>query len=137
MKNNQKIILAFIILILFGLSLSTGLSFYVFIGSWEFVFYTIVAGIIFGCFQSYTGLFKYLTTNFVNSIIFSSFCVFGERFFLILTKMFPANQYYQVFKTDLKLAIFLALFFFVSTIIGVLVKKSLINCKEWLLTYKK
>lgn len=131
MKNNKKIILTLTILILFGLSLAIGISFYIFVGSWAFLFYTIFAGIIFASVQLDDNLHKYIIRNLISAITFSTFCVFGERLFLILKKTFPVDQYSWVhFKVDLELAIYLAIFFFIATFIGIPVKKFLIKHKE-------
>jgi uncharacterized membrane protein YjjP (DUF1212 family) len=132
MIKNKKTILAFITLILVGFCLATGTILpYVFYGGWWFVVCTIVAGLIFGCFQSYSNLFKHLFFNFIYAIVFSGFCVFGERFFIIIKKIFPTDQYsMEFFKIDLNVVIFLSISFFISSMITLLLRMFLIKNKE-------
>ena len=137
MTNNKKTILILIILILLGFAVSFG-NYIFFIGSFQFLSYTIFAGIIFSCFQANKNLYKYLSINFIASVIFSFTCVFGERFFMIFYNLLPTNQYSaEHFRGDLQLAFYLTIFFFIATIAGFFIKKFLIKYKEWFLVYKK
>lgn len=138
MKDNKKTIIALAIITIFGFSLASGLIFYIFIGSYNFFFYTIFVGIIFACIQQYKNFYQYLIKNFISSFIFSSFCTFGVRFSLIYKKMFPIDQYTTIhFKTDFEITVFLALIFLISTFIGIPIKIFLIKHKEWFFTYKR
>ncbi len=136
---NKKSILVFVILILVGFGLSTGIVLpCVFFGDWWFLAYTFIAGIIFGCFEQHSNLLKYLLVNFFASIIFSFVCVFGEIIFIILKKIFPADQYGMAnFKVDLEIALSLAFAFFMATLLAIFLKIFLVKHKEWFLTYKK
>lgn len=123
MTNNKKTILILTILILLGFIVSFG-NYIFFIGGFQFLSYTIFAGIIFSYFQTNKNLYKYLSINFIASITFSFACVFGERFFAIFKGLLPINYYStEHFRGDLQLALHFTIFFFMATIIVVLVKE--------------
>ena len=133
----KKKILILTVLILLGFSLSFG-NYIFFIGSFQFLLYAVLAGIIFSCFQPNEHLYRFLSISFIASILFSFVSVSGERFFMIFSGLFPISQYHaENFRVDLGLSIYLAIFFFISTIIGILVKKILIKYKDWFLTYRR
>ena len=139
MTNNKKTILVFLILTLLGVNFtSVGFGFWIFIGGWWFVLYTVIAGFVFAIFQKSEHLFKYLLVNFTASVIFSFVCVFGHRFFMVYRDLFPIEHYsLEHFRVDLQMAIFLTYFFFVATLLGIFMRIFLVKHKEWFLTYKK
>lgn len=139
MTNNKKTILVFLILTLLGFNfVSIGFGFWIGIGSLWFVLYAVIAGIIFALFQSGKHLVGYLLLNFTASVIFSFVCVFGDRYFMIYSNLFPIEYYSSDhFRSDLQMTVFLTYFFFVSTLLGVFIRLFLVKHKDWFLTFKR
>lgn len=126
--KNKKLILVFAILNLIGFCLVSGIGFYVFVGGWGFIFYSVIAGIIFAFFQTFSNLFKYLVKNLIASIVFSFVCVFGRVIYEIIKGLYPVDRYLEhMLKTESVLAVYLALFFFSAALIGILTKRFLLS----------